>query len=207
MSGQRLPELLAQTSALHDHLCPRQVLGVRMGLNAAEVLDLDLPQTGKRLLTIVETDGCFADGVSVATNCWLGRRTLRCVDHGKVAATFVDTLTGEAVRMHPAPAARALAARYAPIAVDRWHAYLEGYQVMPVSELLVVTPVRLAVPIADLVSRPECRVTCDACHEEIFNEREVHRNGQVLCRSCAGEPYLVEPVPALIVNGRGPGER
>src|SRR5262245_18888088 len=120
MTGQRLSELLAQTSALHDHLCPRQVLGVRMGLHAAAVLDLNLPQTGKRLLTIVETDGCFADGVSVATNCWLGRRTLRCVDHCKVAATFVDTLTGGAVRMHPVPAARALAARYAPTAVDRW---------------------------------------------------------------------------------------
>ncbi len=202
MTDPRLPDLLAHTSALHNHLCPRQVLGVRMGLHAAEVLDLDLPQTGKRLLTIVETDGCFADGVSVATNCWLGRRTLRCVDHGKVAATFVDTLTGEAVRIHPAPAARTLAATYAPAAVDRWHAYLEGYQVMPVSELLVVASVRLAVPIADLISRPECRVACDNCHEEIFNEREVLRNGQLLCRACAGEPYLAEVQSDLVVSSQ-----
>src|SRR3712207_7090667 len=48
--------------------------------------------------SFVETDGCFADGVSVATGCWLGRRTLRLVDHGKVAATFMDTLTERAVR-------------------------------------------------------------------------------------------------------------
>jgi formylmethanofuran dehydrogenase subunit E len=45
------------------------------------------------LLTILETDGCAADGVSAATGCWVGRRTLRVEDFGKVAATFVDTQT------------------------------------------------------------------------------------------------------------------
>ena len=88
---ETLADLLAQSSVLHRHLCPRQVLGVRMGLLAAELLSLDLPQTDKRLLTIVETDGCFTTGLSVATNCWVGRRTLRVEDYGKVAATFVDT--------------------------------------------------------------------------------------------------------------------
>ena len=51
----------------------------------------ELPQTDKRLYTFVETDGCFADGVMVATGCSLGHRTLRLIDYGKVAATFVDT--------------------------------------------------------------------------------------------------------------------
>ena len=83
-----LTELLKESAALHRHLCPRQVLGVRMGLLAAEVMGLDLPQTDKRLLTIIETDGCAADGISVATGCWVGRRTLRVEDYGKVAATF-----------------------------------------------------------------------------------------------------------------------
>ena len=207
MTDLRQQEFLARAAALHDHLCPRQVLGVRMGLHAAEVLDLNLPQQDKRLLTIVETDGCFADGVSVATGCWLGRRTLRCVDHGKVAATFVDTVTGDALRMHPAPAARTLVARYAPSASDRWHAYLEGYQAMPVAELLVVQPVRLAVPVADVISRPECRQRCDRCQEEIFNEREVRRGGQVLCRSCADEPYLVEVQGHLLASGPARCER
>lgn len=199
--------MLARTAALHDHLCPRQVLGVRIGLHAGALLGIELPQVDKRLLTIVETDGCFADGVSAATGCWLGRRTLRCVDYGKIAATFIDTITGEAFRIAPAPTARQLAARYAPQAEDRWHAYLQGYQVMPVAELLQVRPVQLAVPVADLISRPDHRVTCDICHEEIFNEREVHRLGQVLCHSCAGESYLIETPPVLLTNGRSPGER
>ena len=206
MTDPRLQEMLNRTAALHGHLCPRQVLGVRMGLHAGELLDLSLPQQDKRLLTIVETDGCFADGVSAATGCWLGRRTLRCVDYGKVAATFVDTISGSAVRIAPAADARQLAAHYAPQATDRWTAYLHGYQVMPVAELLQIRLVELAVPVASLVSRPDHRVTCELCHEEIFNEREVHLHGQVLCCSCAGDAYLQPPLAAVTV-GRGSGAR
>ena len=83
-----LQELLRQSAELHRHLCPRQVLGVRMGLAAGQLLGLSLPQADKRLLTIVETDGCFTDGVAVAANCWVGRRTLRVLDYGKVAEYY-----------------------------------------------------------------------------------------------------------------------
>ncbi len=86
-------ELLAITEAQHKHLCPRQVLGVRMGMYAADLLGIDLPQGDKRVLTFVETDGGFADEVTAATGCTLGHRTLRHVDHGKTAAVFVDTKT------------------------------------------------------------------------------------------------------------------
>lgn len=43
-----------------------------MGLYAGELLDLAVPQSDKRLYTFVETDGCFADRVSVATSYWTG---------------------------------------------------------------------------------------------------------------------------------------
>jgi len=99
-----LPELLDASAALHRHLCPRQVLGVRMGMLAGELLGLALPQTDKRLYVVAETDGCAVDGISAATNCWVGRRTLRVEDFGKVAATFVDTQTDRAVRI-PLPRA------------------------------------------------------------------------------------------------------
>lgn len=77
---------LARLAGRHRHLCPRQVLGVRMGLYAAERLGLPVPQDDKRLVAFVETDGCFADGVGAATGCWLGRRTMRLLDYGKAPA-------------------------------------------------------------------------------------------------------------------------
>ncbi len=191
-----LEELLQESAAFHRHLCPRQVLGVRMGLLGGRRLGLDVPRDDKRLLTFVETDGCAADGVSVATGCRVGGRTLRVIDFGKVAATFVDTSTGGAIRVAPAPDVRARAWDYAPGAKNKWQAHLWGYQRMPDDELLVVQAVVLTVSLERLLSKPGYRVNCDVCGEEIINEREVVREGMILCRACAGDAYyqpVVEP--------------
>jgi formylmethanofuran dehydrogenase subunit E len=184
-----LAELLNASSALHRHLCPRQVLGIRMGLWAGELLALEVPQQNKRLLAIVETDGCFSDGVAVATNCWVGRRTMRVEDYGKVAATFVDTQTGQAWRLAPHPDARSQAAQYVPEAKNRWQAMLLGYQRMPSEQLLVAQRVELVTPVGDLISRAGERTHCERCGEEIINQREVLVGGQTLCRSCASGGY------------------
>ncbi len=181
--------LLARSAALHAHLCPRQVLGVRLGLHGAALLGLPAPQADKRILTLVETDGCFADGVAAATGCWFGRRTLRLVDEGKVAATLVDTADGRAVRVWPAPGCRAAAAAYAPEAAGRWAAQLVGYQRMPSAELIAHQWVALRLDIAALVGRPGARAACAACGEEILNGRERQVGGATLCQSCAGEGY------------------
>ena len=59
-------ELLEASAALHRHLCSRQVLGAD-GAAGGEMLDPDVPQShnSKRLLTIVETDGCAVNQVLV----------------------------------------------------------------------------------------------------------------------------------------------
>lgn len=184
-----LNELLPASAALHQHLCPRQVLGVRMGLLGGRWLDLELPRQDKRLLTFVETDGCAADGVTVATGCWVGRRTLRVIDFGKVAATFVDTDTRRAVRVVPKASIRERAWAYAPEAETKWQAQLLGYQRMPETELLLAQEVVLTVSLEELLSRPGCRTICQGCREEIINEREILQNGLTLCRACAGQSY------------------
>jgi formylmethanofuran dehydrogenase subunit E len=187
---------MEESAARHQHLCPRQILGIRIGLAGLRVLGLidstyqpRFQNSGKRLLTIVETDGCGADGVAVATDCVVGRRTLRVFDFGKVAATLVDTLTGRAVRIAPVPAARPLAVQYAPASATPWHSYLQAYQVIPDAELLHIRPVQLKLSLTEILSRPGLRVLCQQCGEEIMNEREVVHEGSVLCRGCAGEAY------------------
>lgn len=185
----RVEGCLEATAALHRHLCPRQVLGVRMALYAGELLGIELPRTDQRVFAFVETDGCFADSVSVATGCWLGYRTLRLVDHGKVAATLTDKTTGCSVRVWPHPEARVRAFDHAADARDRWHAQLRGYQVMPAADLLCAARVTLEIDLRALRSRPGTRVTCAECGEEVINERELVRGGSPLCRGCAGENY------------------
>lgn len=182
-------ELLYQSAVLHQHLCPRQVLGVRMGLAAGRWLGLELPQIDKRILTIVETDGCLIDGLAVATGCRVGRRTMRVLDFGKVAATFVDTQTDRAVRIVPSASTRKRARDYAPEAQNRWEAYLLGYQRMPDAELLEIQEVTLTVSLEKILSKDGYRVNCDVCGEEIINEREVRQGDSIVCRSCAGARY------------------
>jgi formylmethanofuran dehydrogenase subunit E len=140
-------------------------------------------------LTIIETDGCFVDGVSVATGCTVGHRTLRVEDYGKVAATCIDTQTRRALRLAPLHIARQVAATYAPEARNKWEAQLLGYQRMPDDELFSVQVVQLTTPVAQIVSRPGRKAICDVCGEEILNEREMLRGSTVLCRACAGNAY------------------
>ena len=188
-----LEDMLQESAALHRHLCPRQVLGVRIGLYGGHQLGLTVPRDDKRLLVFVETDGCAADGVSVATGCRVGGRTLRVVDFGKVAATFVDTQTGCAVRVAPAHDVRERAWDYASDANNKWQTQLLGYQRMPDDELLVAQTVVMTVSLAQLMSKPGYRVNCHLCGEEIMNEREIMRGNDVLCRACAGDSYC-QPV-------------
>ena len=186
---QSLKLILAKSAKNHKHVCPRQVLGARMSLLAGELLGFDLPRADRRLLVLAETDGCTVDGIIAATGCHVGGRTLRILDLGKVAATFVDTYTEEAIRIAPNREARTLASDYVPEARDHWEAMLLGYQMMPVTELLILQHVRLNIPLSQVISRPGRKAICTICGEEIINGREVSNNTVVLCRACAGESY------------------
>lgn len=184
-----LNEVLKISAARHSHLCPRQVLGARIGLAGVKALGLEAPRSDKRLLVILETDGCFADGIEAATGCTIGHRTLRVEDYGKVAATFVDVKTGQAMRIIPALDVRQRAYIYAPQEKRHYFAQLAAYQTMPDSELLSFQEVYLNASVEALVSRPGVRVNCELCGEEIINEREVLQEGRTLCKACAGKSY------------------
>jgi formylmethanofuran dehydrogenase subunit E len=181
--------LLSEAAARHSHLCPRQVLGVRMGLFGAELLGLEIPISGKQLLVIAESDGCFVDGLEVATGATPGHRTLRIEDYGKIAATFVNTGTGQALRLAPRLDVRERAQEYASAEKRHYFAQLAGYQGMPADVLFMARPVMLTPSIDTIISRAGVRTSCCVCGEEIINEREIIRDGLLYCRSCCGQGY------------------
>lgn len=185
-----LHELLDEVASRHSHLCPRQVIGVRMGMLAGDMFEIALPQIKKRILVIVESDGCFADSVAVSTGASIGHRTMRVEDFGKIAAVFVDTQTGKSIRIAPALDVRKRANKYAPVGESRrYFIQLHGYQIMPLSEMFFTEEVDLCIPVKEIVSRPGVRINCDACGEEIINERQVQHASTLLCRACAGQAY------------------
>jgi formylmethanofuran dehydrogenase subunit E len=193
-----IQSLLNASARKHSHLCPRQILGVRIGLSGIAALSLQPEDiTRKRLLIIAETDGCFIDGLIAATGCDFGHRTLRVEDYGKIAATFIDTETGLCVRITPALNVREKALAFAPSEPRHYFAQMQSYQNMSDDELLTFQEVALLRPIAEIISQPGMRVSCDVCGEEIINEREVDVEGCILCRTCAGHGYYQSVIPKI----------
>lgn len=190
--------LLSKSKQSHTHLCPRQILGVRIGLAGMNATGFVDPPVKKKLLAISETDGCFVDGLSAATGCTVGHRTLRVEDYGKVAATFVNVQTGHAVRVAPAGNVRDRAFAYAPGERRPYFAQLRAYRVMPEEELLIFQQVRLNVSVGRMISRAGWRVNCSMCGEEIINEREILRDGLILCLACDGRGYYQPALPYFL---------
>lgn len=173
----------------HKHLCPRQILGVRIGLKGMAVLALELLPKPKNLLVISETDGCFIDGVIAVTNCTVGHRTLRVEDYGKIAATFINTKTSQAIRIAPTLDVREKANHYAPEEKRHYFAQMRAYQIMPDEELMTVQEIELNINIQEIISHSGKRVNCEKCGEEVINERERIVEGKVYCLSCAEGGY------------------
>lgn len=190
-----LPEYEEMAKAAHGHLCAGQILGLRMALHGLALLGLDDP-TGaqrKRLITYVEIDRCATDAITVVTGCRLGKRALKLLDFGKMAATFCDLETGRAVRLSARESSRERAAELYPDIGEKNRQQMAAYRTMPDDELFSVEWVTVRIGPEDLPGHRRGRVTCAACGEAVSFRREVEVEGRTLCRACAGQRYY-EPL-------------
>ncbi|MGE5172304.1 MAG: FmdE family protein [Betaproteobacteria bacterium] len=184
-------ELLAESVRIHGHLCPGQVLGVRMsmlGLNSINILD-PRGRDRKHLMVFVEMDRCATDAVQSVTGCSLGHRTMKFVDYGKMAATYMNLKTKKAVRIVAREESREKAKGRFPDIENKYMTQLEAYKVMSDDELFEVMEVAVKVRPEDMPGRPMRRVQCDSCGEHAQDMREVYRDGMVLCLACAQGGY------------------
>jgi formylmethanofuran dehydrogenase subunit E len=192
-SVQTFEELLAGSVAAHGHLCPGQIVGVRMGLLGLRLLDFEAPPTYrqlKQLIVFIEMDRCTGDAVANVTNVKLGRRSLKFVDYGIMAATFINLETHKAYRIVSTEESRDLAPLYAPQEPDKRSRQLEAYRVMPDSVMFRVQEVEVNLTRYDLPGPTRSKVTCVRCGQVVRDCREVIQDGQALCRPCAGGAYF-----------------
>ncbi|BBO83048.1 FmdE family protein [Desulfosarcina ovata] len=180
--------LLAGSARAHGHLCPGQVVGVRMAMLGCELIGLDnpsqMPQI-KKLVVYVEIDRCATDAIAYVTGVKLGRRSLKFLDNGIMAATFVNLETGVAYRIVSTESSRDLACEYAPGIDDIRQQQLEGYKNMPDHVLFNIMPVHVDVPVNDMPGPSRFKIRCESCGIMVRDKKEVLLNGRVLCRSCA----------------------
>ena len=193
---QSFDELLEISTTIHGHLCAGQVIGVRMAMAGLERIHIDDPRGAdrKKLYVLVEIDRCATDAIQSVTGCSLGKRSLRWMDFGIMAATFVNLESGRAVRVTAREEARALADTYCPEIPDTYRRQLEAYRLMPLDELFTFQDVQVTLRDCDLPGRPLRRVQCAGCGDWVQDCREVEQGGRLLCRACAGERYW-SPLP------------
>lgn len=185
--------LLEESVKAHGHLCPGQVVGVRMALLGCKLIGLDNPRSRdqiKQLLVYVEMDRCTADAVSHVTGVRLGRRSLKFQDYGIMAATFVHLTDGKAFRIISTEESRDLSEIYAPETEGRSAAQTEAYKRMPDIVLFRVQKVNVHINPLDLPGPTRKKTACIHCGQAIRDGREVIRNGEVLCRPCSGDCYF-----------------
>jgi len=186
----KFEELLAESASVHGHICPGQVLGVRMAIRGCQELGIKKPkEETKRMIVYVEIDRCATDAIQIATGCKLGKRTMKYVDYGKLAATFVDLPTGNAVRLAVREDVREKAALYRCEGQTKYDAEVVAYKVLPDEELFNVEQVLVQIPAEDMPGPPQRRVICDQCGEGINDSRDVLLAGKILCRACAYGGY------------------
>jgi len=184
-------QLLEISTKIHGHICAGQVIGVRMSMAGLARIGIHDPKgtDRKKLYVLVEIDRCATDAIQSVTGCSLGKRSLRWLDFGIMAATFVNLENGRAVRVTAREEARELSASYCPEVVDKYQRQLEAYKMMPLEDLFTFQAVSVAIPDCDLPGRPIRRVQCGECGDWVQDCREVEQEGAVLCRPCAGQRY------------------
>jgi formylmethanofuran dehydrogenase subunit E len=185
--------LLESSANAHGHLCPGQVVGVRLALLGCRLIGLDEPTRHdqiKKLIIYVEMDRCTADAVAHVTGVKLGRRSLKFMDYGIMAATFVNLETGKAYRVVSTEEARSLANAYAPEIAEKYPQQLEAYKRMPDSVLFRVQEVRVEIDECDLPGPTRYKALCSLCGQVVRDQREVTKDGEIFCKPCTADTYF-----------------
>lgn len=190
-----LDGLLAECGVLHGHVCPGQLLGVRMATLGCKLIGIGDPRGSdrKKLIVWVEIDRCVADAISAVTGVRLGKRSLKYLDYGKVAATFSNMDEKSSVRIVARDESRTLADEMHPGISSKKERQMLTYREAASEELFKIESVQVNVKNLDMPGKPVRRVKCELCGEGINDGREVlDALNRKVCRACAfGAYYLL----------------
>jgi len=189
---ESIDNLLKECERLHGHMCAGQLLGTRMALLGCRLLDINDPRGAdrKKLIAWVEIDRCMTDAISAVTGVRLGKRSLKYVDYGKVAATFLNTETKRAVRIVALESSRTLADERYPEIADKRTRQFRAYSEATDDEIFKTELVSVELRDLDAPGSPRSRVICSVCEEGVNDGREVvDANGDTICRGCHAGTY------------------
>jgi formylmethanofuran dehydrogenase subunit E len=174
---------LKKAGDYHGHICGGIILGTKMTLAAMKALGLDPQVKNKNLIVYAEVDRCMTDAVQVIAGVSLGHRSLKHIDYGKFAATFVNVETRRALRA----TIKESFDSHGPV-----EEVAKKVAQMPDAELVILQEVKIEIPETDLPGSPGKRAYCSVCGERVVDGREILKEGKPFCRACAGQNYYSE---------------
>lgn len=188
-----LDKCLEEAKLFHGSLCAGARMGVRMSILGLNAIGINDPKgkDRKSIMVFVEMDRCAADAILSVTGCRPGKRTMKIMNYGKMAATFINLNTGKAVRVvERNNDGDKLFTREmiqnSPRTVD----YLKRTD----DELFSITEVKVEISPEDMPGPPLKSVPCAICGERILDMRDVTVDGKYLCRPCAESNRYYSPV-------------
>ncbi|MBP1625648.1 MAG: hypothetical protein H6Q00_123 [Holophagaceae bacterium] len=175
---------LEEAEAFHGHLCGGIVSGVRMALRGLKEIGIRDPkgEDRKNLIVIVEIDRCATDAITSVTGCRPGKRSMKIKDFGKMAATFINLESGQAVRL----------ASKGRKDSEQAGSLEDAIKAASDEELFWIQHGSAPLGAGDLPGRPVRRVVCARCGEAVMDMRDLFVNGESLCQPCAeGGGYFI----------------
>ncbi|NLM30865.1 MAG: formylmethanofuran dehydrogenase [Methanomicrobiales archaeon] len=181
----------------HGHYCA----GVTLGYCASKIALQELRagrDVDEQLIAIVENDACGIDAIQAVTGCTLGKGNLIFRDHGKHVYTFINRVTGDAVRIslkdrETDDTQKALQARVREgTASPEEREALKRLQQEKMDRMLVDPPEdyfnvkRVKVEIPEK-ARLFGSVKCSKCGEMVAESRARVQNGDFVCIPCFDE--------------------
>ena len=164
----------------HGHFCAGIALGTKITLAAMKALELDPHQKHKDLIVYTEIDRCMTDALQSITGCTLGHRSLKYINYGKFAATFVNTTTGKAVRGTVKEKFKGGGTK---------EEIIKAMSAIPEDKLVSLQEVKIDIPRNELPGPSAEKAMCSACGEWVVDGRAIQREGAWLCQACAGNGY------------------
>jgi len=184
---------LKEVEKFHGHVCAGIILGTRMAILGMEAIGIYDPKgkDRKNLIVYVETDRCATDAILVVTGCQPGKRTMKIMDFGKMAATFLNLKTGKAVRV---AAKNTDGEKVQTREMIEKNPHTIEYAKRPDDELFTVTEVKVDVKPEDMPGPSLRTVLCSSCGEQVMDMKDVMLDGKYMCRPCAENNRYYRPV-------------
>lgn len=170
-------KLLDEAGKFHGDICTGIRIGTRMTMCGLKRIGISDPKGAdrKKLMVFVEIDRCCTDAIMALTDCRPGKRSMKIRDYGKMAATYINLESGQAVR---------IAMRKADKSGGSNADSHPDFAATPEEELFTIMEVKVPLAPEDLPGKPLRRALCDRCGESVLDGREIEHGNEILCRTC-----------------------